>query len=116
VLTASKGNILGQGVALVSSSVSLLHLRVTFHCNTLLHQSLNENCNILYSEPLLYGLYVCTCVFLLCQESFNMILLCNPSFYDGGVTIGEPKGGLNIPAERKKTKSNIPFSFFQSSF
>jgi hypothetical protein len=30
---------------------------------------------------------MCTCVFLLCQESFNMILFNNPSFYDGGVTI-----------------------------
>jgi hypothetical protein len=30
VLTASEGSILGQGVALVSSSVSLPHLSVTF--------------------------------------------------------------------------------------
>jgi hypothetical protein len=32
---------------------------------------------------------VCMCVlvyFLLRQESFNMILVNNPSFYDGGVT------------------------------
>jgi hypothetical protein len=31
----------------------------------------------------MYGLYVYTCAFLLCQESFNMILINNPSFYDG---------------------------------
>jgi hypothetical protein len=37
----------------------------------------------LYSEHLIYGLLVCTCVFLLRQESFDMILVNNPSFYDG---------------------------------
>jgi hypothetical protein len=31
---------------------------------------------------------VCSCVFLLHQESFDMILANNPSFYDGGVTVG----------------------------
>jgi hypothetical protein len=86
VLTTSEGGILGQGVALVSSSVSLLHLRAHFHCKTLLYQNLNKNCNILYLEHLIYGLCVCTCVFLLRQESFDMILVNNPSFYDGGVT------------------------------
>jgi hypothetical protein len=30
---------------------------------------------------------MCTCVFLLCQESFDMILINNPSFYDEGVTM-----------------------------
>jgi hypothetical protein len=30
---------------------------------------------------------VCTCVFLLHQEFFDMILVNNPSFYDGGVTV-----------------------------
>jgi hypothetical protein len=83
VLTASKGGILGQSVTLVSLSVSLPHLRVIFCCKTLLYQNLNQNCNILYSEHLIYGLYVCTCVFLLCQESFDMILINNPSFCDG---------------------------------
>jgi hypothetical protein len=29
---------------------------------------------------------ICMCVFLLHQESFNMILVNNPSFYDWGVT------------------------------
>jgi hypothetical protein len=29
-----------------------------------------------------------TCVFFLCQEFFDMILVNNPSFYDGGVTVG----------------------------
>jgi hypothetical protein len=45
-----------------------------------------------------------------------MILLCNPSFYDGGVTIGEPKGGLNIPAERKKNKKQHTLFFFPKFF
>jgi hypothetical protein len=85
-LTTSEGGILGQGVALVSSSVSLSHLHIIFHCKTLLYKNLNQNCNILYLEHLIYGLHVCTCVFLLRQESFNMILVNNPSFYDGGVT------------------------------
>jgi hypothetical protein len=76
-----------QGVALVSSSVSLPHLRVIFHCKTLLYINLNKNYNILYLEYLIYGLYVCTCVFLLHQEYFDMILVNNSSFYDGGVTL-----------------------------
>jgi hypothetical protein len=59
-----------------------------FHCKTLLYQNLNKNCNILYSGHLIYGLYVCTCVFLLHEESFDMIMVNNPSFYDGGVTVG----------------------------
>jgi hypothetical protein len=46
-LTASEGNILGQGVALVSSSVLLPHPRVYFCCKTLLYQNLNQNYNIL---------------------------------------------------------------------
>jgi hypothetical protein len=41
----------------------------------------------------MYGLYVCTCVFLLHQECFEMILVNNPSFYDGGVT--EPVDGTD---------------------
>jgi hypothetical protein len=28
-----------------------------------------------------------TCIFLLCQEYFDMILVNNLSFYDGGVTV-----------------------------
>jgi hypothetical protein len=87
-LTASKGGILGQGVALVSSSVSLPHLRVQFHYKTLLYQNLNQSYNILYSEHFIYGLYVCTCVFLLHQKSFDMILVTNPSFYDGVLHMG----------------------------
>jgi hypothetical protein len=34
---------------------------------------------------------VCTCVFLIRQESFDKILVNNPSFHDGGVTIGKLK-------------------------
>jgi hypothetical protein len=47
---------------------------------------LNQNYNILYSEHLIYGLNMCTCIFLLHQESGDMILVNNPSFYDEGVT------------------------------
>jgi hypothetical protein len=87
VLTSFEGGILGQCVACVSSSVSLLHPRVHFRCKTLLYQIMNQNCNILYSDHLIYDLYAYTCIFLLHQESFDMILVNNPSFYDGGVTI-----------------------------
>jgi hypothetical protein len=51
-----------------------------------MYQNLNQNYNILYSEHLILSLYVCTCIFLLRQESFDMILVNNPSFYDGGFT------------------------------
>jgi hypothetical protein len=88
VLIASDGGILGQGVAPVSLSVSLPNLCVIILLQTLLHQNLNQICNILYAEHLIYSLYVCTYVFLICQESFDMILVNNPSFYDGGITQG----------------------------
>jgi hypothetical protein len=87
-LTASEGDILEQGVALISSSLSLLHPCIIFCCKTLLSQNWNQNYNILYSEHLIYSLYMRTYVFLLHQESFDMILVNNPSFYDGGVTVG----------------------------
>jgi hypothetical protein len=74
-LTASKGDNLEQGVILVLLSVSFLHLHVTFLLQTLLYQNLNKNYNILYLELLIYDLYVCICVFLLCQESFDMFLV-----------------------------------------
>jgi hypothetical protein len=48
-----------------------------------MYQNLNQIYNILYLEHLIYGLYMCTCVFLLHQGSFNTILDNNPSFYDG---------------------------------
>jgi hypothetical protein len=88
VLTTSKGGTLGKSLSLVSLSVLLLHLHVIFLLQTLLYQNLNQNCNILYSEHLIYDLYVYTCVFLLHQESFDMILVNNSSFYDRGVTVG----------------------------
>jgi hypothetical protein len=53
-----------------------------------MYQNLNQICNILYLDNLIYNLYVCTCIFLLRQESFDMILDNNPSFYDGGVIPG----------------------------
>jgi hypothetical protein len=74
---------LGQGITLVSSSVFVSTSTCNFHSKTLLYQNLNQNCNIFYSENVIYGLYVCTCAFLLHQESFDMILVNNPSFYDG---------------------------------
>jgi hypothetical protein len=52
-----------------------------------MYQNLNQICNILNLEHLIYGLYVCSCEFLLRQEFFNMILDNNLSFYDEGVTI-----------------------------
>jgi membrane-bound acyltransferase YfiQ involved in biofilm formation len=52
-LTAFEGGILGQGVSLVSSSVSLPRLRVYFHHKTLLYENLNQNYNILCSEHLI---------------------------------------------------------------
>jgi hypothetical protein len=51
-----------------------------------MYRNWNQICNILYSDNLIYSLYVCTCVFLIHQEFFNMILDNNLSFYDGGVT------------------------------
>jgi hypothetical protein len=88
VLIASEGGTLGQGVALISSSISLPYLRVIFHCKTPYIEILKQICNILHSEHLIYYLHVCTYVFLLHQESFDMILVNNPSFYDWGVTTG----------------------------
>jgi hypothetical protein len=83
VLTASEGGIFEQGVALVSLSVSLPHLCITFRCKTLLYQNLNQNCNILYSKHLNYSLYVCTYVFLLRQEPFDMIMVTTHHFMMG---------------------------------
>jgi hypothetical protein len=51
-----------------------------------MYQNLNEICNILCLEHLIYGLYACTCEFSLCRESFDEVLYNNPPFYNGGVT------------------------------
>jgi hypothetical protein len=83
------GGILGQGVVLLLSSVSLSHLHVPFHCKTLLYRNLNQKLKHFIFRALNYGFYVCTCVFLLHQESFDMILVNNPSFYNEGVTSTE---------------------------
>jgi hypothetical protein len=83
VFIASGGGILGQGVALLSSSVPFTLLRL----GSTAKLCCIEICNILNSEQLIYDLYVCTCVFLLYQESFDMILDNNLSFYDGGITV-----------------------------
>jgi hypothetical protein len=63
VLFSSEGGILGQGVALISSSVSLSNLHLLSTAKTLLYQNLNQICNILNLVHVIYGLYVCTCVF-----------------------------------------------------
>jgi hypothetical protein len=52
-----------------------------FHSKILLYQNLNQNYNILYSRYLIYNLYVCTYVFLLRQESFDIILVNNVLMY-----------------------------------
>jgi hypothetical protein len=62
------------------------HIYVYFPLQNSMYQNLNQIFNILNSENLIYSLYVCTSVFLLCQESFHMILDNNLLFYDGGVT------------------------------
>jgi hypothetical protein len=72
-----------QGVAIIECITSAS--TCNFRCKTLLYQNLNQNCNILYSDHLIYGLYVCASLFLLRQESFDMILVNNISFYDGGI-------------------------------
>jgi hypothetical protein len=74
-----------------------------FYCKSLLYQNLNQNCNILYLQHLICGLYVCTCVFLLRQESFNMILVNNSSFYDGGVSVFISKGTTLVPCKSEDT-------------
>jgi hypothetical protein len=85
MLTAFEGGILYHRV--LSSSISLPHLRAIFLLeNSVVSKLEQKNYNILYSEHLIYGLYMCTCVFLFHQEFFNMILVNNLSFYDGGVT------------------------------
>jgi hypothetical protein len=58
-----------------------------FRCKTLLYQNLNQIYNILYSEHLIYNLYMCTHEFLLRQESFDVILINNLLFYDRDITI-----------------------------
>jgi hypothetical protein len=80
------GHLHGSSGKLAAKTCNFLHLRVIFRCKTLFCRNLNQNCNILFLEHLIYGLYAYTCVFLLCQEFFYMILVNNPSFYDGGVT------------------------------
>jgi hypothetical protein len=62
------------------------HIYVYFPLQNSMYQNLNQIFNILNSENLIYSLYVCTSIFLLCQESFHMILDNNLLFYDGGVT------------------------------
>jgi hypothetical protein len=49
---------------------------------------------------------VCTCVFLLRQESFDMILVNYSSFYDGGVTVGI-RPMLKLSARTLKMTNNI---------
>jgi hypothetical protein len=64
----------------VSSSVSHPLLHLFFRYKTMLYRNLNQIFHNLNLEHLYYDLYVCTCVFLLHQESFDMILVNNLSF------------------------------------
>jgi hypothetical protein len=52
-----------------------------------MHQILNQICNILYSEHLIYGLYMCICEFSLHRESFDVILFNTWHSMIGGVTL-----------------------------
>jgi hypothetical protein len=53
-------------------------------------------------------LYVCTYVFLLYEESFNMIIVNNSSFYDGGITTGiRAVSKLNACQRTLKMTNNI---------
>jgi hypothetical protein len=74
-----------------------------------LHQKLNQISNILYSDQLIYGLYVCTCVFLLHQESFDIIMVNNPSFYNGGVaTASSREGSFSFPISQRRSMGTTP--------
>jgi hypothetical protein len=63
---------------------------VLFRCKNSIASKLEPKIVIsLYSEHLIYGLYMCTCVFFLHQESFDMILVNTHHFMIGvlqGVT------------------------------
>jgi hypothetical protein len=59
----------------------IVYIAFALTCNFLLQNSI-------VSKHLIYDLYVCTCVFLLRQDSFNMVLVNKPPFYDGGVIVG----------------------------
>jgi hypothetical protein len=64
-----------------------------------LYQNLNTICNILYSQHLIYGLYVCTYVFLLRQEYFDMIMINNRVFMMGVLhsqRLGLMRGHQNV--------------------
>jgi hypothetical protein len=78
------------------------------------YQNLNKKYNILYSDYLIYDLYVCTCVFLLHQEFFDMILINNLSFYDRGVTPrarqSRAKGNQKYTAHRPKLNDGLAHS------
>jgi hypothetical protein len=43
------------------------------------------------------------CVFLLRQESFDMILVNNPSFYDGGVTRVKVQAEIHMTTNTKRS-------------
>jgi hypothetical protein len=51
-----------------------------------MYRILTLNCNFLTFRAFIFSLYVC--VFLLCQESFDMILATNPSYQMGVSQLG----------------------------
>jgi hypothetical protein len=59
-------------------------------------------------------IYMCTCVFLLRQESFDMILINNLSFYDRGVTPrarqSRAKGNQEYTAHQPKLNDGLAHS------
>jgi hypothetical protein len=71
-----------------------------------MYQNLNQIYNILYSEHLIYDLYVCTYVFLLHHKSFDIILHNNLSFYDEGVT----KVGMSMVFRKMINHHSCQFS------
>jgi hypothetical protein len=58
---------------------------INFCYKTLLYRIQNLICNNLTFRALTYGLYVCIRVFLLHQESLDMILTTNLSYFEMGV-------------------------------
>jgi hypothetical protein len=105
VLTTSAGGILGQCVALVSLSVIASASTFTFLLQNYMYPNLNQIYNILYLEHAIDGLYVCNYVFLLRQESFDMIWITTRHFMIGMLLISSqawpPTGRLHVYLEMK---------------
>jgi hypothetical protein len=109
VLIASEGSILGQGVTLVPSSVSLSHLHVISAVKLCCIKT-STKIVIFYIKSIQFMiLYVCTCAFLLHQESFDMILVDNPPYYDGGVAVG--MSNVEVKCMLTNLKNDQPYFY-----